>query len=197
MPQPARFWGTKANSLPPAWKSTAFRASMVCELVKLVSTKPWGLVILDFYSVSMSQLQSPPTSDGKYGTGDKYFIPNTKRVDVKDNSCVSMESQARSIWLGRGTGPVWRRRLTAYSKPGCVPEYRIGGLSEKSGRYMDDKGNIRDGGNCIELDHLYLGAPGVEQQFDVRLMYTVRYLPKLGECLLAGWESVGSALGTL
>nr|KMM67596.1 hypothetical protein CPAG_03929 [Coccidioides posadasii RMSCC 3488] len=82
-----------------------------------------------------------------------------------------MESQAKSIWLGRGTGPVWRRRLTAYSKPGCVPEYRIGGLSEKSGRYMDDKGNIRDGGNCIELDHLYLGAPGVEQQFDVRLIH--------------------------
>ncbi|KMP03685.1 hypothetical protein CISG_00588 [Coccidioides immitis RMSCC 3703] len=102
---PARFWGTKANSLPPAWKSTAdFRASM-----------PWGLVILDFYSVpclnfshhqeavekrlARSKILQYTSSncDGKCGTGDKHFIPDTKRVDVKGNSCSSQEHLA---WTG-------------------------------------------------------------------------------------------------
>lgn len=130
-------------------------------------------------------------SDGKYGDVPTNRID--RAVNIKSGHCISIDSSANSIWLGRGTGLVWRRKLTAYSEvwlfalfcwtsdhpklisklalqSGCPENARIDHISEKSGYWLNKYGQVQTGGNCIPIDYLYLGAQGVDQKLDGRLM---------------------------
>ncbi|KAI9933162.1 hypothetical protein MW887_007633 [Aspergillus wentii] len=104
---------------------------------------------------------------GDYKDGEKGRIEHA--IDIKKGKCISIDARTDSIWLGRGTGLVWRRKMTAYSKPGCDETYRIDRIFEKEGLH-DKNGKPVPKGNCIPVDYKYTGTPGVDQSNQGRLM---------------------------
>ncbi|GLI81886.1 hypothetical protein PoHVEF18_010280 [Penicillium ochrochloron] len=108
------------------------------------------------------------TCDGKFGDGDKY---RTQRdINIKSGRCIDINSSTESIWLGRGTGLAWRRKMTAYSETGCPSNKRIDFLDEKSGYYTTKSGVRVPHGNCIPVDYMFVGSQGVDQKYQGRLM---------------------------
>jgi hypothetical protein len=59
------------------------------------------------------------TSDGNWGDGKAYR--SSSNVDIKAGTCIDINASTNSIWLGRGTGLVWRRKMTAYSEVRRIP----------------------------------------------------------------------------
>ncbi|KAF7166141.1 hypothetical protein CNMCM5623_010018 [Aspergillus felis] len=106
--------------------------------------------------------------DGNWGDGNAYR--SSRSIDIKPGTCVDINASTNSIWLGRGTGLVWRRKMTAYSESGCPANKRIDFLNEKGGYYKDRNGQVVPKGNCFPIDFMYVGAQGVDQTYQGRLM---------------------------
>ncbi|GFF52066.1 LOW QUALITY PROTEIN: hypothetical protein IFM46972_09446 [Aspergillus udagawae] len=126
----------------------------------------------DWNQHPISILESNPltclTSDGNWGDGKAYR--SSSNVDIKAGTCVDINASTNSIWLGRGTGLVWRRKMTAYSETGCPANKRIDFINEKDGYYKNRNGKVVPKGNCFPIDFLYVGAQGVDQTYQGRLM---------------------------
>ncbi|GIC90476.1 uncharacterized protein Aud_006910 [Aspergillus udagawae] len=136
----------------------------------LVLLASFGLCFQGSDALARSKLDQYTSDDcdGNWGDGKAYR--SSSNVDIKAGTCVDINASTNSIWLGRGTGLVWRRKMTAYSETGCPANKRIDFINEKDGYYKNRNGKVVPKGNCFPIDFLYVGAQGVDQTYQGRLM---------------------------
>jgi hypothetical protein len=61
-----------------------------------------------------SDLPANLLSDGNLGDGETYRLK--RDINIKAGRCIDIDATTLSIFVAKGTGLVWRRKMTAYGK---------------------------------------------------------------------------------
>ena len=72
-------------------------------------------------------------------------------MNIGSGTCIDIDGRTHSIFLARGTGLVWRRRMSAYAQTGCPSTHRIESITDRD-----------PAGPCVAIDAVLMGQPGAD-----------------------------------
>lgn len=81
--------------------------------------------------------------------GDKGSFKNEHSVDIPAGDCIDIDGRTNSIYLARGRGLAYRRKMFAYQATGCPADKKIEHITDRD-----------PAGPCINVNSALLNTPG-------------------------------------